>query len=90
MVHHGAHRDSQLRTQTTSQIGQQRWHQPAAVMGNPGLLQELPDITPLLAQDCGDGEQAPRPWLESDCYCNERHGPAVCDHHLHDRGLRDP
>jgi hypothetical protein len=27
-------------------------------MGNPGLLQELPDITPLLAQDCGDGEQA--------------------------------
>jgi hypothetical protein len=58
ITHRLAHKDTQLRTQTTSETRQQRWHNPAAVMGDPGLLQELPDITPLLAQGCGDGEQA--------------------------------
>ena len=41
-----------------SGIRQQRWHLPAAVMGNPRLLQELPNIPALLAQRGGDGEQA--------------------------------
>jgi len=41
----------------TSEGRQQRRHQPAAVMGDPGLLQELPDITALLPEAGGDGEQ---------------------------------
>jgi hypothetical protein len=41
----------------TSERWQQRAHHPAAVMGDPGLLQELPDITALLPEAGGDGEQ---------------------------------
>ncbi len=36
----------------------QRRHHTATVMGNPGLLQELPDIPPLLSECGRDGEQA--------------------------------
>jgi len=41
-----------------SGIRQQRWHRPAAVMGDPGLLQELPDIPALLPEGGGDREQS--------------------------------
>jgi hypothetical protein len=41
-----------------SGIRQQGWHHPTVVMGNPGLLQELPDIPSLLSERGGDGEQA--------------------------------
>ncbi len=41
----------------TSEGRQQRWHHPAAVMGDPGLLQELPDITALLPEAGGHREQ---------------------------------
>ena len=40
-----------------SVIGQQEWHHPTVVMGNPGLFQELPDIPSLLSGGGGDGEQ---------------------------------
>ena len=33
-------------------------HPPAAMMGDPGLLEELPDIAALLAQGAADSEQA--------------------------------
>ena len=33
-------------------------HHHGGVMGDPGLLQELPDIAALLPQGCGDREQA--------------------------------
>ena len=39
------------------ELRQQRGHHPAAVMGNPGLLQELPDITALLPEAGGHSEQ---------------------------------
>ena len=42
----------------SSGIGQQRWHLPAVVMGNPRLLQEWPNIAALLSQRGGDGKQA--------------------------------
>ncbi len=42
----------------SSGIGQQSRHLPVAVMGNPRLLQELPNIAALLSQRGGDGEQA--------------------------------
>lgn len=42
----------------SSGIGQQRWHLPAAVIGNPRLLQEWPDVAALLSQRGGDGEQS--------------------------------
>ena len=41
-----------------SGIRQQGWHYPTAVMGYPDLLQELPNIPPLLAQGGGAREQA--------------------------------
>ena len=37
---------------------QQGWHHPTAMMGDPGLLQERPDITALLSQGHGDSEQS--------------------------------
>jgi hypothetical protein len=42
----------------SSGIGQQRWHLPAAVIGNPRLLQEWQDVAALLSQRGGDGEQS--------------------------------
>ena len=42
----------------SSGIGQQRWHLPAAVIGNPRLLQEWPDVPALLSQRGGDCEQS--------------------------------
>ncbi|MFZ9753587.1 MAG: hypothetical protein ACO3B3_08545, partial [Cyanobium sp.] len=41
-----------------SGIRQQGRHHPVAVMGDPGLLQELPDIAALLPQAGDDGEQS--------------------------------
>ena len=41
-----------------SGIRQQRWHLPAAMMGDPGLLQELPDIPALLPEGGGNREQS--------------------------------
>ena len=40
-----------------SERRQQRGHHPAAVMRDPGLFQELPDITALLPEAGGNGEQ---------------------------------
>jgi len=41
-----------------SGIRQQQWHLADAMMGDQGLLQELPDITPLLPQAGDDREQS--------------------------------
>jgi hypothetical protein len=41
-----------------SGIGQQRRHHSTVMMGNPGLLQELPDIAALLSEAGGDVEQS--------------------------------
>ncbi len=41
-----------------SGIWQQRRHHTATVMGNPGLLQELPDVAALLPERGRDGEQS--------------------------------
>lgn len=38
--------------------GQQGWHLPTAVMDHPRLLQERPDVTALLPECGGDGEQS--------------------------------
>ncbi len=42
---------------SSSGIRLQGRHHPAAVVGDPGLLQELPDIPPLLHEGGGDREQ---------------------------------
>ena len=50
-----------------SGIRQQGWHRPTAVRGDPGLLQELPDIAALLSEGGADREQAAAadaPWRE--------------------------
>ena len=41
-----------------SGIGEQRRHHPTVMMGNPGLLQKLPDIAALLSEAGGDSEQS--------------------------------
>jgi len=61
-------------------IRQQRWHHPTVVMGNPGLLQELPDIAALLPEGGRDGEQS----AAADCSLAGLHAMTdlACNHRL--------